>query len=74
MQFVLSWEDFQCFYIMFCCSHPVKNAWDEQKSVVRNLKDMGLSADPNKSLRIETTRVSVQNFYSCLVCLFIFTS
>jgi len=46
---------------VFCvyCSRPVKKAWDEQKSIVQNLTDMGLSADPNKSLRIATTRVSV---------------
>jgi len=48
---------------MFYCSHAVKKAWDEQKSIVKNLKDMGLSADPNKSLRIATTRVSVENLY-----------
>lgn len=36
--------------------NPVKKAWDEQKSIVQNLKEMGLSADPNKSLRIATTR------------------
>lgn len=44
--------------LLLCnCSHPVKNAWDDQKSIARNLKEMGLSADPNKSLHIATTRV-----------------
>jgi len=56
---------FTLFYVY--CSHPVKKAWDEQKSVVRNLKDMGLSADPNKSLRIATTRVSVENLFRSAV-------
>ncbi|XP_064601515.1 uncharacterized protein LOC135467653 [Liolophura sinensis] len=31
---------------------PIKRAWDESKSAVQNLLDMGLSADPNKSLSI----------------------
>jgi len=48
---------------LFYFSHPVKKAWDEQKSVTQNLKDMGLSADPNKSLRIATTRVLVESLY-----------
>ncbi|XP_005089624.1 nucleolar protein 16 [Aplysia californica] len=30
----------------------IKAAWDETKSVKRNMRDMGLSADPNKTLRL----------------------
>jgi len=57
--------------VLFYCSQPVKKAWDEQKSIVQNLKDMGLSADPNKSLHITTTRVwsieSLSNYTLLLI-------
>jgi len=56
--------------MFFYCSNPVKKAWDEQKSIVQNLKEMGLSADPNKSLRIATTRVSAENFHLRFVLTF----
>jgi hypothetical protein len=40
----------------FIGCEAVKRAWDEHKSVKRNLVDMGLSTDPNQTLRIATTR------------------
>ncbi|CAH1783292.1 unnamed protein product [Owenia fusiformis] len=35
--------------------HELKNAWDEKKSVKQNLREMGISADPNKSIKIMNT-------------------
>jgi len=37
------------------CDH-IKQAWDEKKTVEGNLRDMGLSADPNKTLPIPRTK------------------
>jgi len=34
----------------------VKEAWDSRKSVQANFSDMGLSLDPNKTLRIPSTK------------------
>jgi len=34
----------------------VRQAWDDRKSLQANLKEMGLSVDPNKSLRIPSTK------------------
>lgn len=34
----------------------VKNAWDDKKSVKKNLNEMGLSVDPNKTIRIPKTK------------------
>ncbi|XP_034462693.1 nucleolar protein 16 [Hippoglossus hippoglossus] len=31
----------------------IRNAWDDKKSVVRNLQDMGLAFDPNRTLPIQ---------------------
>uniref|UniRef100_A0A3P8X4G4 Nucleolar protein 16 n=1 Tax=Cynoglossus semilaevis TaxID=244447 RepID=A0A3P8X4G4_CYNSE len=36
----------------------VRRAWDEHKSVSRNLRDMGLSLDPNRSLPIKKSSVN----------------
>ncbi|XP_041476336.1 nucleolar protein 16-like [Lytechinus variegatus] len=35
---------------------PVKAAWDSKKSVRENMRAMGLSSDPNKTLPIKTTK------------------
>ncbi|XP_030841546.1 nucleolar protein 16 [Strongylocentrotus purpuratus] len=35
---------------------PIKTAWDNKKSVKENLRAMGLSSDPNKTLPIPTTK------------------
>merc|ERR1712179_320535 len=40
-------------------SKHVKNAWDAKKSMSQNLKDIGLSVDPNKSVPIKTLRQEV---------------
>ncbi|WAR22551.1 NOP16-like protein [Mya arenaria] len=34
----------------------IKECWDDKKSVLNNLADMGLSADPNKTLHIKSTK------------------
>lgn len=34
-------------------NEQIRNAWDRNKSMARNLQDMGLSFDPNKSLPIK---------------------
>jgi hypothetical protein len=34
----------------------VKQSWDSRKSLQANLREMGLSADPNKSVRIPTAK------------------
>ncbi|KAJ8956980.1 hypothetical protein NQ318_012144 [Aromia moschata] len=34
----------------------IKNAWERKKSVVTNLKEMGLSYDPNKTIAIPSSR------------------
>ncbi|XP_041864126.1 nucleolar protein 16 [Melanotaenia boesemani] len=34
--------------------HPdIRNAWDDKKSMAKNLMEMGLSADPNRSLPVK---------------------
>uniref|UniRef100_A0A3Q3X6T4 Nucleolar protein 16 n=1 Tax=Mola mola TaxID=94237 RepID=A0A3Q3X6T4_MOLML len=33
----------------------IRNAWDDRKSMARNLQDMGLAFDPNRSLPIKKT-------------------
>merc|ERR1712071_164367 len=40
-------------------SKHVKDAWDAKKSMSQNLKDIGLSVDPNKSVPIKTLRQQV---------------
>ncbi|KAG8439322.1 hypothetical protein GDO86_005518 [Hymenochirus boettgeri] len=35
---------------------PIRNAWDNKKCVARNLADMGLAIDPNKSLPISKNK------------------
>ncbi|KAJ0061736.1 hypothetical protein NL108_008289 [Boleophthalmus pectinirostris] len=35
----------------------IRNAWDRNKSMVRNLREMGLAFDPNKSLPIKNPRL-----------------
>ncbi|XP_022080608.1 nucleolar protein 16-like isoform X2 [Acanthaster planci] len=45
----------QCWPCMSCrtlCIKPVKEAWDKRKSMARNLADMGLSVNPNKTIPI----------------------
>ncbi|KAH9513336.1 Nucleolar protein 16 [Bulinus truncatus] len=37
---------------MFNFSDEIKKAWDQGKSVFQNLKEMGISADPNKTLKV----------------------
>ncbi|KAK3597767.1 hypothetical protein CHS0354_006125 [Potamilus streckersoni] len=34
----------------------IKQAWDNKKTVFQNMADMGLSADPNKTLKIANTK------------------
>uniref|UniRef100_A0A2C9LZA4 Nucleolar protein 16 n=1 Tax=Biomphalaria glabrata TaxID=6526 RepID=A0A2C9LZA4_BIOGL len=34
----------------------IKNAWDEGKSLTQNLKEMGISADPNKTLKVPRSK------------------
>ncbi|KAH3706713.1 hypothetical protein DPMN_066101 [Dreissena polymorpha] len=34
----------------------IKESWDNRKSVYKNMADMGLCSDPNKTFRIKTTK------------------
>lgn len=34
----------------------IKESWDKRKSVAKNLADMGLSANPNKTIHIKTAK------------------
>nr|XP_033783457.1 nucleolar protein 16 [Geotrypetes seraphini] len=36
----------------------IRNAWDDSKSVARNLAEMGLSVNPNKTLPIQQAKVT----------------
>jgi len=45
-----------------CFSDEVREAWDSRKSLQANLRHMGLSVDPNKTLRIPTAKVSTVNY------------
>jgi len=36
----------------------IKAAWDDTKSVKRNLRDMGLSADPNKTVKLPKSKIA----------------
>ena len=48
------------FNISFLChSKQMKDAWDERRTVEHNLRDMGLSADPNQTLPVPTPAVSL---------------
>lgn len=44
-------------------SAQIRNAWDNRKSMARNLQEMGLTSDPNRALPIKKQRVS----YCCRV-------
>lgn len=60
----------QCFYILESkkndCVSPlwpflsaqIRNAWDNKKSMARNLQEMGLAFDPNRTVPIKKTSVS----------------
>lgn len=39
-------------------SSQIRNAWDDKKSMARNLQEMGLAFDPNRTLPIKKQRVS----------------
>ncbi|KAL3864483.1 hypothetical protein ACJMK2_006162 [Sinanodonta woodiana] len=34
----------------------IRQAWDNKKTVLQNMADMGLSADPNKTIKIPSTK------------------
>ena len=38
-------------------SDEIKHAWDDRLSLQANLREMGLSADPNKTLHIPSAKV-----------------
>lgn len=50
---------------MLClrASSLIRNAWDNHKSTARNLQEMGLAFDPNRSLPIKKTSVSVSHYF-----------
>ena len=50
--------------ILISCSKEIKESWDRRMSVFQNLKEMGLSSDPNKTLKTKKTKVSPFIFYS----------
>lgn len=45
--------------LCLCTSPLIRNAWNNRKSTARNLQEMGLAFDPNRSLPIKKTSVSV---------------
>lgn len=47
---------FNVFYMQIF-SPQIRNAWDNRKSMARNLQDMGLAFDPNRSLPLKKTKV-----------------
>lgn len=47
------------YLIFLIFSQEIKHAWERKKSVKENLKDMGLCYDPNETLGIPKTLVSV---------------
>jgi len=65
-KFLLIKYHWVCSWFVICISEEVKKAWDEHKSVAQNLAEMGLSADPNKTLRILSTKVFLHDC-SCSV-------
>lgn len=50
---------------MLClrASSLIRNAWNNHKSTARNLQEMGLAFDPNRSLPIKKTSVSVSYYF-----------
>uniref|UniRef100_A0A673C627 Nucleolar protein 16 n=1 Tax=Sphaeramia orbicularis TaxID=375764 RepID=A0A673C627_9TELE len=50
----------------------IRHAWDDRKSMAKNLQEMGLTFDPNRSLPITKQQVSTQSvtghLRSILVC------
>ena len=47
---VLSDDFFTGLVCYYYTSKQMKEAWDERRTVQHNLRDMGLSDDPNKTL------------------------
>lgn len=56
MRFPLAFQ--LCLTVMQLFSPQIRNAWDNRKSMARNLQDMGLAFDPNRSLPLKKTSVS----------------
>lgn len=54
---------FNVFYMQIF-SPQIRNAWDNRKSMARNLQDMGLAFDPNRSLPLKKTRVNNIKIFS----------
>uniref|UniRef100_A0A3B3TY10 Nucleolar protein 16 n=1 Tax=Poecilia latipinna TaxID=48699 RepID=A0A3B3TY10_9TELE len=46
------------YFILVIFSAQIRNAWDNNKSMARNLQEMGLSFDPNRTLPIKKQTVS----------------
>lgn len=60
-------QEFLVFFVQevllttFCVlslSTQIRNAWDNKKSMARNLQEMGLAFDPNRTVPIAKSRVS----------------
>ncbi|XP_029439444.1 nucleolar protein 16 [Rhinatrema bivittatum] len=41
----------------------IRNAWDDSKSVARNLAEMGLAVDPNKAFPIQQAKTDIHQGY-----------
>ena len=56
------------FYLIqnLFCSKQIKHAWDAKKSLQANLKEMGISADPNKTVKIPKTKVFDNSCTKCM--------
>lgn len=61
---LVNWVQVFCVMALFMCfSKEIAESWDRKKSVLKNLADMGISADPNKTIRIKTTKVCIKHFW-----------
>ena len=45
-------------FCVLSLSTQIRNAWDNKKSTARNLQEMGLAFDPNRTVPIAKSRVS----------------
>ena len=54
------------YLFVYHFSDAIKEAWDEKKTVDRNMREMGLSADPNKTIPVPKAKVIMGNSFSTI--------
>ena len=57
-------------YVFCLCSEEIRNDWDSKKTVEQNLKDMGLSANPNITIPIPKAKVRIIYLFVCSLRIF----